>query len=186
MRQDHTAPTEDGWLQVRPGRCLVGQNAAVTILQFIVDMKWVFLTLILVGLVVVGIKRSSPATKAALRNAVISRGLKVDLPGGIGFDWSPPSSAAVAMAAAPDAQLAQSTSGEGQAPTQDQVQDHVQALRRDAVEQVMREAARWGWMMARTGFQSPPVPQINWVGDHPQITFGATAAAAQHSNLLQD
>lgn len=154
----------------------------MTYLQFFASLKWPLLVLILAGLVAIGIKRSSPATRAALRSAVATRGLKVGLPGGIDVDWAAPGSAdAVQQAAAPDDQLIELATTRGEtAPTTEQVQ----VLRRDAVERVMREAAFWGYSMAKTGFRNPPVPKITWDGDRPQISYGFTSTEQAVRDLV--
>ncbi len=165
-----------------PHRLISRQNAAVTTLQFIASLKWPLLILILAGLVAVAIWRSTPETRAALRSAVATRGLKVGLPGGIDVDWSAPGSTdAVRQATAPDEQLIEFATTQGEAaPTAEQVQ----VLRRDAVERVMREAAFWGYSMARTGFRSPPVPNIQWDGDRPRITYGFTTTEQAVRHLV--
>ena len=46
-------------------------------------------------------------------------------------------------------------------------------LAKDAVEQYMKVSAAWGYNMALIGFKSPPVPEIDWDEDRPQIKFGS-------------
>lgn len=46
-------------------------------------------------------------------------------------------------------------------------------LRRDAVEEIMRDAAGWGYDVARMRFQTRPVPEVDWSEDgRPRIRFG--------------
>lgn len=40
-----------------------------------------------------------------------------------------------------------------------------EAARRQAVEQLLKEAAAWGWQMARLGWSQPPVPHVTWQED---------------------
>lgn len=151
------------------GACL--HNVRVTSLQFIVAMKWPLLALILAAGLAWLIRRSSAETRTAVRSALLGRGLKVGLPGGIELDWQAVSAQAVSAAAAPDKQIAQSMASGADGATDEQVQQY----RRLVVEQVVREAAQWGWSMARGGFGTPPVPRISWVDDQPVISVGAAA-----------
>jgi len=87
--------------------------------------------------------------------------------------------AAAQVAAASDADLVHMTepaqSGERAATATVAPQDVV-ALRREAVEEVMRQAARWGWSAARAGFVDLPNSTIEWdSGGRPTIVTRPTA-----------
>lgn len=63
-----------------------------------------------------------------------------------------------------------------------------QEIRREAAEQLMRQAAIWGWHAHRVGAEVP-VPQIEMRGDQPVITFtnylAVRTAAEQQRDLVQ-
>lgn len=47
-----------------------------------------------------------------------------------------------------------------------------EALRRSAVEAVMRDAAGWGYELARMGYRERPVPVVEWSPDgRPHVTY---------------
>jgi hypothetical protein len=152
------------------------KNAPVSILQFIVDMKWAFFALILTIGVGIWVKRSSKETKHALRLAIVSRGVKVGLPGGFNLDWAapPPSTDVLNAATVPDEKLAEASEAAGEP---DATPEQVQELRRLAVEQLVRESVSWGYSMARLG-QRPPAPQIDWVDGQPRIANESRLEAA--------
>jgi hypothetical protein len=49
----------------------------------------------------------------------------------------------------------------------------IEANRRVAIEQLIKDGAVWGWMMSNVGFKTPPIPTIEWDYDgQAHITYG--------------
>lgn len=144
------------------------QNAAVSILQFIVDIQWTLLFLVLLIVGIVWVRRMPTTTREAVRGALLARGIKASV-GSLSLEVGAPANAeTLATAAAPDEQIAQ-----GLEPSETETEEEqVQQIRRSAIEQVMREAAEWGWNMAQAGAIVRPAPQIIWNGDQPEIDNG--------------
>jgi hypothetical protein len=147
----------------------------VSILQFIVDTQWSLLFLVLVVVGIVWVRRMPPETRLVVRGALMARGIKASV-GSVSVEVGAPANVeTLATAAATDDQLTK----ELEPSESETAEDQVQQIRRDAVEQIMREAAEWGWNMAQIGFKNPPIPQITWNGDTPQIDYGFSPMETQ-------
>jgi hypothetical protein len=137
-----------------PAQLTSRQNATVTTLQFLASLKWPLLILILAGLVTVAIKRASPETRAAFRHALLNRSLKVSVAGASFEAGAPTPQEALALATAPDAQIAASAA----AGQEDATPEQVEMIRREAVDYLTRTAASMGWRAGLAGASSPPIP----------------------------
>ncbi|WP_042435599.1 hypothetical protein [Streptacidiphilus anmyonensis] len=139
----------------------------MSILQFVVDTQWSLMLLVLVVVGIVWVRRMSPETRRVVRGALMARGVKASV-GSVSLEVGAPANVeTLATAAATDDQLTKELEPSESETTEEQVQQ----IRRDAVERLMREAAEWGWTTAQVGFTNPPVPQIAWNGDHPEINY---------------
>lgn len=95
---------------------------------------------------------------------------------------------AAATVTAPDEQLAAAITGiaapDSESETAVPTDEAVVQMRREAAEELMRSAARWGWDAAQMGFKTPPEPQIDWQGNRPVIKFGIGAQTQRMAHSL--
>jgi hypothetical protein len=49
-------------------------------------------------------------------------------------------------------------------------------LEEEKIEEIMKMAAAWGFNMAHMGFQTTPIPMIEWNGSAPMIKFGTSSS----------
>ncbi|MGW6695604.1 hypothetical protein ACWF62_17690 [Rhodococcus sp. NPDC054953] len=139
----------------------------MTALEFIVEMQWTFLLLIILVVLVVAMIRSK-----GFREAALNRRWKV---GPSGLEVEPITPAALQAATATDEEIT-AVAGD------DEVD--VTTFRREAVEELMRTGAHWGWYQAQMGFKNPPDPVIMWHEDgSPEIKFGVGSAPNRDSQL---
>ncbi|BBB01058.1 hypothetical protein RVR_8297 [Actinacidiphila reveromycinica] len=145
----------------------------MSVLEFISSLKWPVVVLVGIFVVSRGFKRN-PDMGAWFRRWLDSR----DVRGRVG-----PAEFEANLNATRDALVTAAASDDVLAAADQPVSDllvpspDTTALRRDAVEVVMRTAARWGWDMADMGFRNPPVPVIQWDDDGtPKILFGEGAS----------
>jgi len=143
----------------------------VSVLEFIAALKWPVVVLVALGVVSRGFKRN-PDMGRWFRGWLDSR----DVRGKIGpteFEATASRAveAAAGIAAASDEHIADNLAASlGQAGTAQS--DGVHQLRREAVEALMRDSAKWGWVSAQMGFRSPPDPDIRWQEDgRPNILY---------------
>jgi hypothetical protein len=141
-------------------------------LQFIADIKWAVVALIVLAVASRKLKRVSPETRRAVRDSLLTRKLRVKL-GDAEAELGEKQqlAAAVDAAAASDAELQQQIqqATNGEQPTVETVQQ----VRREAIDEIIRQSVRLTWEIRDLDFALPPVPHVEWDGDRPRVTYGA-------------
>lgn len=142
----------------------------MSVLEFISSLKWPVVLLAVLGWIAHTLRK--PAVTDWLKEWLSTRNFRARF--ATGEIETTSVAAAVQAATATDEQLGQ--------------QEEPQRLRQEAAEQLMRQAAMWGWRAHRAGMEIP-VPQVEMRGDQPIITFANSlellTPAQQQSNLLQ-
>jgi hypothetical protein len=158
----------------------------VSVLEFIAAIKWPVFLLVLLGVTVRGAKKH-PEVSARVAAYFEKR----DISGKAGpVEFQATSKDAVeqaaAVSAASDEVLAASTFSFDLGDLFTEPPPDPTVMRRDAVEDVMRLSAQWGWEAAQMGFRSPPNPHIEWSEDgRPEIKFGAgTGVGVSHTYVV--
>jgi hypothetical protein len=151
----------------------------MSVMQFIVDMKWTFFAVLTLGVVVVAWRRTTDEKKA-IRQVLLTRGMKVSA-GGFGLEIPAAEKAetekAIAAVTASDQSLVpehpREITEEGESKLEGPSdEEEIQRQRRAATEEIMRSAAAWGWRAAQLGHRRPPAPYIQWINGEPKIIFG--------------
>lgn len=138
----------------------------MTDLEFISSLKWPIVVLVLAGAATIKL-RKKPQFWTWLQGWLDRRNIHAQA---FGAQLQTTDAAAPAAAVtAPDAEL----------PDGD-----AQEIRREAAEQLMRQAAMWGWHAHRVGAPIP-VPTIDTMGELPVISFSTESPAQQQSALLR-
>jgi hypothetical protein len=143
----------------------------MSVLEFVSSLKWPIVVLTVLGYGARLVK-THPGVGTWLKAWLDRRNINAQVLGAQlqTTDSTPPA----AVMTAPDDALP-----EGQA----------QEIRREAAEQLMRQATAWGWHAHRVGARMP-VPQIEMRGDQPVITFAdyltARPSAQQQNDLVQN
>jgi hypothetical protein len=159
----------------------------VSVLEFIASLKWP-ITVLVALFVVTRAFTSDPGKGQALADWLNKRNVRANI-GGQELEFTMAGTEdAAATVTAPDEQLAASIAGSTEPGTGSGIavptDEAVVQMRREAAEELMRNAARWGWDAAQMGFTTPPVPQIDWQGDRPVIRFGIGARTSQMARNL--
>lgn len=148
----------------------------MSVLEFIAAVKWPITVLLLAGFVTWRTRRN-PAWLTWLKDLISERNLRLNI-GGQEVELTA-AEAAVRTATQSDVELGgavEDASAEGG--------KDVTAIRREAVETVMVEAAHWGWNMAQLGYNSPVDPGIKWDDDgHPRILFTQRALSDDEARM---
>lgn len=160
----------------------------MSVLEFISSIKWPIVALVALAVVARGSKKH-PGWREWIKKYIEGRDisgragpfeLQTSTPGGQAIVQAAASSDEQVAQAAREALTATPDGTSGGAPVD------VAALRRDLVEEVIRNAAQWGWEMAGMGFRSPPVPYVRWSAEgEPEIRFGASAEVSASDRLLR-
>jgi hypothetical protein len=157
-------------------------------MEFIVAIKWPLLILLLVTAAAWRL-RSEKRRKALgdwLKRLVESRDISLTAGPAALAITSPPDRLMQSMAAAAQPIAGEATAelpapkmkaeGEVEAEQQETM------MRREAVEQVMRSSAEWGWEMAQLGMREPPAMELRWRDDgRPEIHFDYNPASPAHA-----
>jgi hypothetical protein len=144
----------------------------VNVLEFISSLKWPVVVLVLVGSGARAVKKH-PGFGKWLREWFDRRNANLRFGPAEGSLTLPQETAtAVRTATASDEQLAAPD------PT---------GQRQEAVEIIMRDAARWGWQMAHRGLPSTLVPVIRWTDDgRPEILYGRPPSSPREMFVRPD
>jgi len=144
--------------------------SGMSVLEFISSLKWPFVVLTILGYGARTVK-GHPGVWTWLKEWLDRRNINAQVLGA--QLQTTDSTAPTAAVTAPDTALPI-----GQA----------QEIRREAAEQLMRQATIWGWHAHRVGAELP-VPKIEMRGDQPVITFtnylAVRTAAEQQNDLVQ-
>ncbi|WP_062215809.1 hypothetical protein [Streptomyces sp. NBRC 109706] len=119
----------------------------MTVAEFIVETQWTLLILLLATVLTVGMVCSEK-----FREAVLKRNWRAGVDG-ISSEVAAPASTTEAIEAVVNP-----------APDDSGTEDSV-SYRKGAVENLVKEAAQWGWRQARAGSDEPPAPGIDWEAD---------------------
>ncbi|GAA2108782.1 hypothetical protein [Streptomyces synnematoformans] len=151
----------------------------MSVLEFISSLKWPITVLLLATAGYVIVKRDT-RLRAFLKYVISNHDMRMSA---LGMDMEltraeSAAESAAEIAAQPDHQL-DAIANEGGftvGPEGHRVafeSPNTRELRREAIEEVMRESAEWGWHLSRMGFKRPPIPEILWTEDgKPRITYG--------------
>ena len=138
----------------------------MSVLEFVAALKWPITLLILVLLVAIAVKRSSPETREQVVKFITDRNFRLKVGPNELEALRADTEAEMKVAVAPDAALAAAIGSESPNGAKGDPSSAIQgvgALRREVVEAVMRSSARWGWEMARSGtYLSLPNPVVRW------------------------
>lgn len=149
----------------------------MSVLEFISSVTWPITVLLLVTVGYVIIKRDK-GLRAFIKHVISNRDMRMSAPG-LDIEFTRAESAAE-LAAQPDEQLLQVVSDSGAAVgiNDGSIEPRdATLLRREAVEEVLREAAELGWHFAKTTNGGPPELAIRWDEDgRPDVVYdmGAT------------
>ncbi|MCK1813292.1 hypothetical protein MTQ13_03220 [Streptomyces sp. XM4011] len=125
----------------------------MTVAEFIVETQWTLLLLIILLPLIIGM-----IANREFRAAILNRRVSVST-SGIEMEPSAATTAALATATASDEEVAAAISEEEAEPAKP---EEVTAVRREAVEELVREAAHFGARMQQAGYEPSPVPLIRW------------------------
>ncbi|GAA1977303.1 hypothetical protein [Kitasatospora viridis] len=142
----------------------------MTWLQFIADIKWAVVTLIVLGVASRKLKRVSPETRQAIRDSLLTRKLRVklgDAEAELGEKQQLVEAAAAAAASDEElhTQIQEITSGEPSA-------EDVRRVRREAIDAIIRQTVTLTWEARHFNFTLPPIPHVEWDNDRPRVTYG--------------
>jgi hypothetical protein len=152
-------------------------------MEFIVGIKWPLLILLLVMAAAWSLRKEKRRRAAGdwLKRLVENRDISLTAGPAALAITSPPDQLVQSMAAAAQP-IAGEVAAELPMPTMsaegEVVGESEAMMRREAVEQVMRSSAKWGWEMAQRGLPEPPEMEIRWREDgRPEIHFDYNPAA---------
>lgn len=144
------------WAQCAP----VGpdpERSTVSVLQFIVALKWPLFLLIVFGFVWWRVRRN-PSLGQATRQLIEARNIRMNV-GGQELELTRVEEAAAIAASSDETIAAVAAQGASADPQGD---PDVLSIRREAIEQLMTHAATWGWAASQVDPQTPPEPVIVW------------------------
>ncbi|MGW7291876.1 helix-turn-helix domain-containing protein [Streptomyces xiamenensis] len=131
--------------------------------EFIVETQWTLLLLIILLPLIIGM-----IANREFRAAILNRRLSVST-SGIEMEPTAATTLALATATATDEEVA----AEAGASDAD-----VTVYRREAIEELMRTAAHWGWHQLQMGCRGPPDPIFNWDADGgPTIRYASASTS---------
>jgi hypothetical protein len=157
-------------------------------MEFIVGIKWPLLILLLVMAAAWSLRKEKRRRAAGdwLKRLVENRDISLTAGPAALAITAPPDQLVQSMAAAAQP-IAGEVATELPRPTMraegEVAEEQSEAMmRREAVEQVMRSSAEWGWEMAQRGLPEPPGMEIRWREDgRPEIHFDYNPASAGRS-----
>jgi hypothetical protein len=141
----------------------------VSWLQFIADIKWALVALIVTLLIARALKKATPETRTAFRDAMTNRKLRAKF-GDSEVELGDRLTEAVTVVAASDAQLQERLQDDASEPA---TPEELQQVRREALDQIIRQTVALTWTIRHEPFDLPPVPHVEWDGDRPTVTYGA-------------
>jgi hypothetical protein len=155
----------------------------VSWLQFIADIKWAVVALVVLAVASRKLKRVSPETRQAVRDSLLTRKVRLKL-GDAEAELGEKQQLAEAAstAAASDAELVETIQ---QATNEPPTAEALQQIRRDAIDEIIRQTVRLTWEMRELDFALPPVPHVEWDGDRPWVTYGAAVNAERKQALRE-
>lgn len=139
----------------------------MSVLEFVAALKWPITVIVLAGFSTYAINRSSPGARQSFGDFFKDRNFRLKVGGQEIEATLAEAERRMSVAAAGDETLAASTVAvdeEGRQYRQPVAQE-VDALRREAVEAVMRSAAKWGWEMSEAGYKLMPNPVVRWTSN---------------------
>lgn len=140
----------------------------MSVLEFIVAIKWPVTVLLLSSLAVVALKRS-PGTRASMGAWLRDRNLRLRVAGQEFEAMLAETSGNLVLAAESDSELAAGLAEVAEepdgSPFRQTEQEAVEIARRAAVENVLNSAVRLGWQLASAGRGTLPDVTVRWT-DH--------------------
>ncbi|MGP4043980.1 hypothetical protein [Streptomyces sp. 2A115] len=150
----------------------------MSVLEFIASLKWP-LTVVVLALLAARMLTRTPELNKDARRMFGNKNVRLNIAGQEIEMTHAAVNDSVAAAAQTDQDLIQRA---GAMPPEDQ--RNIVQIRREAIEDVMRGGAQWGWDAAKAGFEEPPKLKIKWTAEgEPKIVLASVLDAGLESRF---